>query len=123
MSQYKYKQVICVRIDLNMRKGKMAAQTAHASLNAYLTAPDLDRSEWLSEGGAKIVVGVVDEQALLQVLAEATDAKLPVALVTDHGHTEFHGVWTKTACAIGPAPIDLIDVITGPNGRVKTKLL
>ena len=34
-------------------------------------------------------------------------------LITDAGHTEFHGVPTRTCLAIGPAWSDEIDAITG----------
>ena len=44
------------------------------------------------------------------------------ALVVDAGHTEFHGVPTKTTVAIGPARAEDIDVVTGPEGLIPTKL-
>ena len=51
----------------------------------------------------------------------ARDAGLPTALIRDAGHTEFGGVPTLTACAIGPARVEDIDPITGPEGAVATK--
>lgn len=43
-------------------------------------------------------------------------------MIRDAGKTEFKGVPTRTAVAIGPAPVEAIDLITGPEGQVATKL-
>jgi len=110
------KQVICVRKDLNMRKGKMVAQGSHASLMSYtnsLTPKNYSiAGEWLNDGQTKICVGVDSEQQLRDIYAEARLAGLPCSLVLDAGHTEFKEP-TYTACAIGPADSDEIDKITG----------
>jgi len=118
------KQVIVMRKDLNMRKGKMIAQGAHASLAVLVQhgAVDGDRfsfeitdamKAWLTERFAKICVSVDSEAALDEVVARARAAGVPVALITDSGKTEFHGVPTKTCCAVGPAWTDEVDAITG----------
>lgn len=121
------KQVIVMRKDLNMRKGKMIAQGAHASLKVFLdraTATDDHASfafsltpaihEWIVTGRfAKVCVGVTSEAELDDVVARARAAGLPVALIVDSGRTEFHGVPTKTCCAVGPAWADEVDAITG----------
>lgn len=133
------KQVICVRTDLNMRKGKLAAQAAHASLNVFLEQRILwervigppmlsvpltpEMEHWIINGHTKIVLGVASESDLLWVHQASKDAGIPTSLIQDLGHTEFHGVRTYTACAIGPDLAEKIDAITGPNGVVKTKLL
>jgi len=120
------KQVIIVRKDLNMRKGKMIAQGAHASLRAswaaqtagYLSDPSKCFKwpdwwqEWFHGDMRKIVVSVDSEEALMNVHKLAYEAKLPEALIKDAGLTEFKEP-TYTAVAIGPAPAELIDVITG----------
>ena len=49
----------------------------------------------------------------LAVVAKAKDAGVPVALIVDAGKTEFHGVPTKTCCAVGPAWKEEVDAITG----------
>lgn len=117
MSSYKYKQVIIIRKDLKMRQGKAIAQGAHASLTAIFNHANLaSRSftdEWLKEGQAKICVYVESEEELISIHRLALNNKLPTALITDAGHTEFHGLPTKTAVAIGPGPSDIIDKITG----------
>jgi len=120
------KQVIVMRKDLGMRKGKMIAQGAHASLKVLLDAgqPDprgsvfaiaLDPalSAWLGGRFTKICVAVDSEAALDDVVARARTAGVPCALVVDAGHTEFHGVATKTCCAVGPGWSDAVDAITG----------
>jgi PTH2 family peptidyl-tRNA hydrolase len=47
------KQVIVVRADLGMSKGKLAAQACHASLGAYKKANERIIREWELEGGKK----------------------------------------------------------------------
>jgi len=109
-----------MRTDLNMRKGKMVAQGAHASVGAlhavesddgFRTTGVLDA--WASNGTTKVCVGVDSEQELMRINAEARRLDLPVHLVTDSGRTEFDGVATKTCLAIGPWWIDEVDRVTG----------
>jgi peptidyl-tRNA hydrolase, PTH2 family len=106
------KQVIVIRKDLNMRKGKMVAQGAHASLNAFLTNDPNENNRWYVESRqTKICVSVDSEAELLEIYQKAQDACLPSALVKDAGLTEFKEP-TFTAVAIGPADDDVIDLIT-----------
>jgi len=107
------KQVIVIRKDLNMRKGKMVAQGSHASLSAYLEAPRESALNWRVDGQTKICVGVDSEEELLEIFHKASQANLPSAIIRDAGRTEFHGEPTLTALAIGPAEEGLIDSITG----------
>ncbi|MCK5020929.1 MAG: aminoacyl-tRNA hydrolase [Candidatus Peribacteraceae bacterium] len=111
------KQVIVIRKDLNMRKGKMVAQGAHASLAAILAKGELktdaDTKEWLAGAFTKIVVSVDSEESLINIYRMAQLAGLNCALITDAGRTEFDGVPTKTAVAIGPGKAEEIDSITG----------
>jgi PTH2 family peptidyl-tRNA hydrolase len=121
------KQVIVMRKDLNMRKGKMIAQGAHASLKVLLDrgAARDDASSfpigmtpamvsWIVTGRfAKVCVGVQSEAELDAIVERARAAGVPVALIVDSGKTEFHGVPTKTCCAVGPAWTDEVDAITG----------
>ena len=118
------KQVIVMRKDLNMRKGKMIAQGAHASMAVLLDRGDLDGESykieltpamhtWVVTGRfTKVCVSVDSEAALDAVVAKAREAGVPVALIVDAGKTEFHGVPTKTCCAVGPAWSDEVDAIT-----------
>ncbi len=127
------KQVLLYRRDLNMRKGKIAAQIAHASLKVFLerdeggwdrlSVPlDAAMASWVRARFAKVVLSVETEADLVRAHDEARARGLPTALVTDAGHTEFHGVPTRTTVAIGPARAEDIDPITGPDGLVPTKL-
>jgi PTH2 family peptidyl-tRNA hydrolase len=104
------KQVLILRKDLNMRKGKMIAQGAHAAITAMLDARLDWLTEWNKTGTTKIVVSVnsLDE---LNAVYEAAKT-LPRALIQDAGRTEFKEP-TYTAVCIGPAPAELIDPITG----------
>lgn len=121
------KQIIVIRKDLNMRKGKMVAQGSHASLGAVLsrgnilikvvslvwsllTKPAL--RSWLSGSFTKVCVSVNSEQELIDVYNNAQKAGLISCLITDKGLTEFNGVPTLTCCAIGPEYSDEIDKIT-----------
>lgn len=112
--------IIVMRTDLNMRKGKMCAQSGHAVLGAYKRAggcSDTTTSvtEWEWEGQTKICVGVTTLEELLYVADKAKVAKLPHYVVTDSGKTEFKEP-TITCLAIGPAKSEDIDKITGQLG-------
>lgn len=107
------KQVLVLRHDLKVRKGKLIAQGAHAAIGALQKAKPEDIKKWEEDGCTKICVSVPDEVSLLQLKLDAWVANLPVYLVQDAGRTEFHGEATYTALGIGPAPAELIDVLTG----------
>lgn len=122
----KVKQVIVMRTDLNMRKGKMIAQGAHASsmwiLHKWVPADaacklcDLSWAEdqWITNGNImKAVVRAESEQELDDIYNKAKEAGLTVHMIVDSGKTEFHGVPTKTCLAIGPDLASDIDKITG----------
>jgi peptidyl-tRNA hydrolase, PTH2 family len=104
------KQVIAVRTDLKMGKGKIAAQTAHAAVSAADNSRY--KGDWLAQGQRKTVVKVSGEKELLDVLRRAREAHLPSTLIEDAGHTQVEP-GTKTCVGIGPAPEGEIDRITG----------
>lgn len=108
------KQMIVMRKDLNMRKGKMVAQGAHASLKAVLenfSSPKV--KEWLSGPFKKVCVSVNSEKELDELFIACINAGVIVAMITDSGATEFNGVPTKTCIAIGPDTDKKLDPITG----------
>ena len=122
------KQVIVIRRDLRMRRGKEIAQGAHASMAwlrqrimPHLTpagrADQVQFSEaertWLDVSMRKVTVKVASEQGLLDVYDKARAAGLVAELITDRGLTEFGGVPTRTCLAVGPDFDDLIDPVTG----------
>lgn len=115
------KQVIVMRNDLGMRKGKMIAQGCHASI-AFLTrrlqgspTPQLTEAEqaWINGIFAKVCVRAKSEEELLDLYEKAKAAGLEVHLITDSGLTEFHGQPTHTCVGIGPDYAEKIDAITG----------
>lgn len=107
------KQVLVIRKDLGMRKGKMIAQGAHAAVHAVIKTDKKIFANWMLHGGTKIAVSVDSEKELDEINESAKKAGLVTAFIVDKGTTEFHGVPTATAVAIGPAPTQEIDKITG----------
>jgi len=112
---FRYKQVIVLRTDLGMSRGKVAAQAGHAAVSAAEEARK-KYSEWwkawIEEGQCKIAVKAESEQELLELEKKARKSKLPSALVIDRGLTELPP-GTITCLGIGPAPSSQIDEITG----------
>lgn len=120
------KQVIAVRKDLNMRKGKLAAQVAHASMafitrkmmgnvggnGIYEVSVSRAENEWLASSFAKIVVSVNSEEELQDLIAKAREAGILVHEIVDNGRTEFRGVPTLTCAAFGPDLVERLDPIT-----------
>lgn len=112
------KQIIILRKDLNMRKGKMVAQGAHASMAVILEEqlklhhPTPAVAEWLSGKFTKICVSVDSEDELVQLYLEAKAKGIPCSLIKDAGLTEFGGVPTITAAAIGPEYPEVVDPLT-----------
>ncbi|HDD60639.1 MAG: peptidyl-tRNA hydrolase [Thermoplasmata archaeon] len=110
-----YKMVIVVRSDLDMGKGKMAAQVAHAAVSAAYSAWTRRRElfkRWYAEGQRKVVVKVPSLKELLQIKKEAEEGGIITALVTDAGLTQLPP-GTVTALGIGPEREGIIDDITG----------
>jgi PTH2 family peptidyl-tRNA hydrolase len=111
------KQVILVRADLKLPKGKMAAQAAHAGVEAAFRADKKKVATWRSAGMKKVVLKVVDEKELLKMLQRAKDAGLVTAMITDAGRTIVEP-GTRTCIAIGPEEEEDIDAITGKLGMM-----
>ena len=118
------KQVIVMRHDLKMRRGKQIAQGAHASMS-FLCRPLQERGSvsladfseveqaWLTGAFAKVCCRVDSEEELMAIHDKAVEKGLVVHLITDSGKTEFHGRPTRTGLAIGTDNAEKIDEITG----------
>ena len=140
MNDKNTKQVIVIRKDLNMRKGKAIAQGSHASM-AFLTKTGTMNHDfeygglgcdyhefffkrcfykeqysmikhWLENSFRKIVCYVESEQELIDLHEAALAKGLISHLVEDNGLTEFNGIKTKTAIAIGPAYDSMFEGLT-----------
>ena len=130
------KQVIVIRKDLKMRRGKEIAQGAHASIKFlvdrikehvstggssdtwderpidFMRFSDAEK-EWMEGLFKKVCLQVNSEDELIGIYMAAKKAGLETHLITDSGLTEFNGVPTKTCLAIGPDEESKIDEITG----------
>ena len=126
------KQVIVMRKDLRMRRGKEIAQACHASMSFLTRNTDTKEAreigdlwtrliindvdywvlDWLEGSFRKICCSVDSEAELIAIYDKAVEAKLEVYMVEDNGMTEFGGVKTKTCLAIGPDYDECIDPIT-----------
>lgn len=107
-----YKQVILVREDLKLDKGKMAAQVAHASVEAALKLDKESVRRWRASGMKKVVLKVRDKKELFSFKQNAKDNKLKTAVITDAGRTSIKP-GTVTCLAIGPDEEEKIDKLTG----------
>jgi PTH2 family peptidyl-tRNA hydrolase len=106
----KFKQVILVRTDLEMGKGKIATQACHASVGAMRLAKEGIVKKW--EGFAKkIVLKVNSEKDLMEFYRKAKKERIPCFLVKDAGLTQIKP-GTVTALGIGPVEEEKIDKIT-----------
>jgi len=112
-----------------MRRGKEAAQVAHASMAVFFNRMSFSyRNElkyinydeftepmlqWMNDSFTKVVVGVETEEEIYELKRLADEAEIVNAIIKDNGLTEFKGKRTTTALAIGPDYSDKIDKITG----------
>ena len=120
------KQAIVIRTDLQMGKGKLAGQVAHAShlladaaVNAYWDsrgAPISDRAKWYNEWMKtlyrKVVLKADSESEILRLFDEAQRAGIPAVIIRDAGLTQLEA-GTITCVGMGPCPDELLDKITG----------
>lgn len=105
------KQAIIVDEDLDLSKGKMAAQVAHASLGTYRKASSDMKDKWERQGEKKVILAL-GENDLRDLLRKAERNKIPAHIVKDAGRTEIKP-GTETALGLGPDEDSKIDTITG----------
>ena len=111
----KYKQVIVVRNDLKMGKGKLAVQVAHAAVSSAEQARRRNPrwlEAWMHENQAKICVKVDSERELFELKERVEEAGLPAAIIQDAGLTQLEP-GTTTCLGIGPVPSEIADRYTG----------
>lgn len=112
---FQFSQSIVVRTDLALSKGKLCVQVGHAVLIAAEEARSKEPGwwqAWLDEGQRKVLLKASSLPELLTLRSEARRQGLPTGLVEDRGLTEVPP-GTITCLGIGPAPIGLIDKVTG----------
>ena len=107
-----YKQLIIVRDDLKLPKGKLAAQAAHAAVECILKSKKDIVEAWRREGMPKIVLKVKDEKELHEQLLLANREKIITALVTDAGKTVV-APGTVSCLGIGPAEEKKLNALFG----------
>lgn len=113
--EFRYTQNIVIRVDIRMSCGKMCAQVAHAAVTACEESRRRHEDwfkEWLREGQRKVILKAYSLEELLNLKREADRLNIPNALIEDRGLTELPP-GTVTCLAIGPAPKELVDKITG----------
>ncbi|MCY3853703.1 MAG: peptidyl-tRNA hydrolase Pth2 [Thaumarchaeota archaeon] len=113
------KQVVIVRMDLNMSKGKIASQVGHACVigaeNVRKIHPNWFNDWWSNQ--KKIVLRAKNQEELNNIQIKALKSNLPCSRIIDAGKTQIDPN-TTTCLVIGPAPEDAINIITS-----KLKLL
>ena len=107
-----WKLIICVRHDLKMTVGKVAAQVGHAVHAALSATTARDLHKWEAEGSKKVTLKVDSEEQLLEIQAAACKNGLVAEYIQDAGRTEVEP-GTKTVLAVGPACDKDIDSVTG----------
>lgn len=115
LSLKQYKMTIVVRKDLNMSIGKIASQVGHGVLDAYKEAlrkyPKYVEI-WENSGSKKVVLGVNSLSDIIKLKEKALSQEIPFSVISDAGRTEVEP-GSITVIAVGPAPNNLVDIITG----------
>ncbi|KNZ71460.1 Peptidyl-tRNA hydrolase 2, mitochondrial [Termitomyces sp. J132] len=108
-------KLVFVRTNLKLTSGKIAAQCGHATLACYKALikvnPQLVR-HWERTGQAKIALKGTSEEQLLELEAIAKSLNLCARSIQDQGLTQVEE-GTRTVLGIGPAPVNMIDEVTG----------
>ncbi|KAI5124469.1 hypothetical protein M0805_008352 [Coniferiporia weirii] len=107
------KLVLVVRTDLKLWPGDIAAHNATLACYKALTLknPKLVR-HWEVTGQAKIALKGTSEEQLLELEAIAKSLNLCARVVHDKELTKDKE-GTRTVLGIGPAPVELINQVTG----------
>lgn len=96
-----YKMCIVLRKDLDMGKGKLAGQVAHAACGAMVNGNKTIVNFWYEEGQMKVVMKVDSLNDLAEAMKEAVGEGLECTVVRDAGKTQLEP-GTVTCFACGP---------------------
>ena len=109
-----FKLVLVINHDLKMGKGKIAAQSGHASVSATLkmgaSKPNL-LDAWLTSGQKKVCVKTTQDE-LLKLEQDAIKLGIQTVRVNDAGKTQIPS-GSLTVIALGPAQDDELTQLTG----------
>ena len=113
------KMMLCVRMDLKMQKGKMCAQSGHATLGLYKQIMKKKKcqkmlEDWENNGTKKIAAKLKDEAAMNFLISKATDAGIEFYTVQDAGRTQV-AAGSRTVIAL----IDYENKLNTITGRLK----
>lgn len=108
------KQVIILRKDLNMSKGKAAAQASHAAVAAAIKSRQEKPNQfslWWRTGQKKVVLVVDSEEGLLELERKLKATGVVVVKIDDAGRTQLPP-GTTTALGVGPHAQKEVEEIT-----------
>ena len=106
------KQVMIVRTDLKMGKGKIAAQCCHGAIGAYKKSPSDKIKKWENEAYAKVVLKVKTLEEITDLKKNADEKGIVNYLVVDAGRTQIP-TSSVTVLALGPDEDEILDEVTG----------
>lgn len=115
MASEECKMILAVRMDIKMEKGKIAAQCGHATLAVYKLAKKVTPkfvSQWERRGQAKVAVKCPDEEIMLDLEKKAKELGIAARSIIDAGRTQI-APNTRTVLGLGPAPVSLMNQLTG----------
>jgi PTH2 family peptidyl-tRNA hydrolase len=113
------RMALVIRTDLGMKRGKAAAQCAHAALGCYKLMLEDDLASqnlpllrrWEKSGQAKITLQVRSKEDLDLLFAKAISLNVNSYIVHDAGRTQVEA-GSATVLGLGPAPKLVLDQIT-----------
>lgn len=115
MEEQGYKLVIVIRSDVDLSRGKLAVQVAHAAVACALRAarsrPGLLRA-WMDAGQRKVVLTVPGLKDLIALKKAADDLDILNDIISDAGLTEVPP-GTTTCLGLGPEKENIINRLTG----------
>ena len=106
------KQIMVVRTDLKMKKGKIAAQCCHGAIGAYKKSPSDKIKKWENEAYGKVVLKVKTLEELNEIKKLADKKGVVNYMVVDAGKTQIPAS-SVTVLALGPDEDEILDEITG----------